>query len=497
MLTRRQRRPKENPHQGRNAIPRILRRLGLRDAPLYPRVGYDVSGRGAADSRAEPWKAPEGKQIRTKRVPPKTAWKDYHWIQLNTPVRTYAITLDVDQDSWTRPGYPIFTGITPSYVLVNKETKRAQIGFFLKEPVHHGPEASLPPQRLLDHVTRELVRIAHADPAAVQRQGLFRNPVNPGPGYAGMSEHEGGGFELRELLEFVSRHPSRPGAPITPYRVSESWEAKVEASRNCRMFYVFDHYGAQHGVDDEAELQAAMEDWQELQVDARMGPFDKGPLGRQEIACIARSVAKRVRRGARTTSRRGVCRTRLAHGSCRHKGFVDGDPERDRRIVRLAAEGWTQRRIAAEVDLSQARISQVLRDHRLHHARELQHLADEGRKQAEQVVINRYTGLRSVGVRSEMTNPVTPARQRRKTSQKPLPSIEYRSQEVLAQRNTNPPNYDLLKLRADGMREGIEGLPPREGLSEEERAAYLEGYRPGREWFEREEAKRRWRDPDT
>jgi hypothetical protein len=181
------------------------------------------------------------------------------------------------------------------------------------------------PQRLLDHVWREMVRIGGGDPAAMSPTGLFRNPDNPGPGYRQEPMFSVGapesGYELTDLLASVNRHPSPDGPPINPRSVSVAWAEKVQVSRNCAMFYAFDWYAFRHGIEDAEELGAAMEEWQLPQADLRTGPFEKGPLLSLEIACIARSFAKRM------------------GGHCGHKGFVDGDPERDRRIVRQVVNG--------------------------------------------------------------------------------------------------------------------------------------------------------------
>ena len=174
--------------------PQIVRRHGLQDAHIYPRV----SGR-------------KGWAI---RVPAELAWA-YKYLELNPANSISVLALDCDDPEGLIDAIPNFGGpgfvADPNWLVGNTTTGHCHVVWCLATPVHRNRESSTRPMALLSRVAEYYTGAAGADQA--YNGVLSRNPFRRRGGKTYWRRREP--YTLRELASYIPRAYRAPPTPQT------------------------------------------------------------------------------------------------------------------------------------------------------------------------------------------------------------------------------------------------------------------------------------------
>ena len=309
--------------------PAVVRAHGLRDAHVYPLVSPDV-----------------GQVRRSYRVPAARAW-GFPRLELRSGNCWPVLSFDVDGGAAVDRLAAAILGADlrePSFVTFRVASGNAHAHYALASPVHRTDRARLAPLAYFSRIGEYYHAALLADPA--YRGVLTLNPVWDGGEYRTVWLHKRP-YTLDELAEVIPRGWRRP-------RV-----AQTGAGRNVDTFRwaVKEAHRPRWGRTIAAACVRDVPEWVE-HVD-RHQALEYGPyrLPASEVRTIARSAAGY---SLRQYSDRRFQAIQTYRGRRSGKARREAAADRDRRIIDLRAEGWTQARIAADVGLTQARVAQVL-----------------------------------------------------------------------------------------------------------------------------------------
>ena len=304
-------------------MPAAVQRLGLADYHWNPRV---TQGRKAY------WY-----QTRTDA---DTAWKDFRHVELNPPRSFVALALDCDNPGSLDRCLDSATLPEPNARLIRKTNGHEQALWVLKDPVKRGKGARPKPVQFFNDIRASFIRSAQADQA--YSGFLIRNP------------DQCDGFYVERIHDKRFTLADLAGS-IVPAPVALIQEIEAEG-RNHELFKLGMKLAGPESasaLDVEDALWTACRD---------LGRFPEA-LPDPEVRGIIRSVL-RYRSSWRENGwhsqsflRRQSARGRRS-GVARRKATAD----RDARILTLKAKGLTQAEIGQEVGLTQARVSQILRN---------------------------------------------------------------------------------------------------------------------------------------
>jgi len=327
---------------GIDYAPPKVRQHGLQEAPLRPLVSNG--------------KREDGTFAGSFVAPAPRAWEDFGSIELRTPNSYPALILDIDgRDRLMAYLEAVLAGRLKRYNwLVARDGKEGASGghavYTLARPVLRGAQARAAPLRTLARASEYYGAVAGADVG--YRAVLTHNPMSRAHrGNAGNLQTRWDRKEpytLAELGEVIPGGWRVPKIPQTAY------------GRNCAVFEALMRFAGSPENRDAALLPHA----RLVNRDVWAGLFpDRGALSENELQGIVRSVERyRARWIAQDRYQQADWIERQAargrkSGEKRRKRNRD----RDKAIHAFAAEGRTQRQIAAMVGVDQATVSRVLR----------------------------------------------------------------------------------------------------------------------------------------
>lgn len=279
-------------------------------------------------------------------------------IQHNPPPLVSSLVFDVDMPdgyhAWLDRGLP-----TPHWLSVNRTNGHAHIGYMLATPVARTSAARQKPLRYLAAIEHVLARRLGAD---IGYAGLItKNPIHEDWLTVW---HNIPAYSLDYLAEFC------PDADLAAY----SRRSRKEASGLGRNVTVFDNvrewayravreYWRPHGYDAWADAVRAACDSANA-----FGLEQGGQLPPNEIKATAKSIARWVWNNFSPAEFRAIQATRGAKGG-RIGGKVSKRPAKNGKsraellpeVLRLKAQGYSNRDIAEDLQISAGSVSNYLR----------------------------------------------------------------------------------------------------------------------------------------
>lgn len=286
----------------------------------------------------------------------------YTHIQFNPPHLINWLVLDLDFGGGTVPldraahYYEDTLAPPPNIIVINPANGHAHYYYALRTPVARGEHARPEPLRYAQAVYRGLGALLDADPRYAQL--LARNPLHPA--HIALTPH-GEPYELAALDEYLwDRHAGR------------AWQQAARAAgrevnalgRNCTVFDSARRWAYQW-VNEYRETGAGLDAFaaaclRQAVAANEFAGHAQGALPANEVASIARSVARWTWR--HYDGRRGSDDAFAARQSAR--GRCNGARKREDLLpqaLALAAQGQSQRAIAAALGVSQKTVSNWLK----------------------------------------------------------------------------------------------------------------------------------------
>ena len=289
---------------------------------------------GYCDAHARPL-ASDNPKRGSWRTTPAAAWQR-RFLELNPANSVSVLTLDVDSAErildLLSPWGAVRPLPGPNWTVVNPGTGHGHPSWCLGGPVHLNRASSLRPQLVIAKIAEYYRAAVEADEGYAGV--LSRNPYQRRGGrtYWGRMRP----YTLEELGAVLPRGYRLMRQPCTAI------------GRNVGLFRALSRFaGSYHNR--HAPLWPVAE---------TMNETFSTPLGRSELRSIVGSVSRyRDRQTYYAHDSAAQAERGRASGAVRRRRNED----RDRRIMRLRDEGWTQRAIAAEIGVSKTAIAHILK----------------------------------------------------------------------------------------------------------------------------------------
>ncbi len=329
------------------AIPDELKVLGYSDGPVAPRATNDL-------------------EAGTTHLPPSWAFKRI-FIEMSAENCFNGIYQDIDEadaEMIIDEAIEERLVVPPSYVTINDATGHAQVGWFLKTPVHNNPgQSSFKALNFFHAIDAYYSQVLRADSAFSGR--IMRNPVHP------LAKTEFGskadGFTLSELASVMPPYTNQ--LRLIRQRGKSTYGKRYNSNR-----LRIEAQSVSFGMRNEWIANGAGRGWRKYtnhggimyvcdEIESEIVDLNQclpSPMKDTEVACIIRSLEKqRMTSGFAVQERR-----RRAADSGRKSGMVrrERTKERDQAIVRDF--GTTEREQSAlgrKYGLSRKAIHHILR----------------------------------------------------------------------------------------------------------------------------------------
>ena len=320
---------------GQSSIPLILREHGLRSMHVKPRVANPKNANGSIEAS---WLSTANR-----------SWSFCYTTGLNPAHAINVIIIDIDNSTWIESTWKMVELVNrnPNWIVLNRATDHIQMAFVLDTPVHKYNTARSKPQRYLAQVADALVDAFNGDHSCAG--DLMRNPVWSDPTKQ-VETHwmTTRPWTLTDLKDLARRIKKEKPAIIIPklrplHIESRNWTIFLNGLSACFKSVNLDTPAIQ--------IVTSLND--------QLRFIGKSPMDAGEVGHIAKHIEKRranpdprYDHSSANQARRG----RRSGTSRRRK-----QSERDSRILDLRRQGWTQRRIAADVGISQVMVHKVLK----------------------------------------------------------------------------------------------------------------------------------------
>ena len=286
------------------------------------------------------------------------AWGAWHRLEINPPHAYAALLFDVDhpaQRGWVDPpwyghGLP---KILPSWVVHNFHNGHMHVGYALDLPVARHDNARLGPQRYAARVADRLSLYLGADPG--YRGLIHRNPVNPGPD-----------CEVWQPQLWLATHTLAALDKAIPKSIRPTRIRGTGLGRNVDLFSAMVKEVHRPRWADALAHQGWREFWLDHVRGQNVAMFPGAELPDSECRSIAKSCYRYWTKQYDPSRFKDL---QVKRNAKRWHGTFDYDFEaRDASILSLAQVGFNQREIAEIVELTTARVGQVIKKVKSHNS---------------------------------------------------------------------------------------------------------------------------------